>query len=898
MTNLAPGTRLGPYEILDSIGAGGMGEVYRARDTRLQRLVAVKVLPPHLAGDDQRRQRLEREAKAVASLNHPHICTLHDIGHQDGIDYLVMEYVEGQTLAQRLAKGRLPLAQVLRYGVQIADALDKAHRCGIIHRDLKPGNVMLSKAGGAKLLDFGLAKLREKDLQQGASVLTKVPTASDPLTVNGTILGTVSYMAPEQLEGNPADSRSDIFSFGAVLYEMLTGKRAFEGKSQATLIAAILEHEPPPAGSLEPMTPPALERLIRLCLSKDPDERWQSAHDIRNELEWIQDAGSQAGVPAPVASRRKYRERFWIASTALLALCLILSIFWPAISENWLSTRTRSPVHVQRLTDFAGLEEFPAISPDGKSVVFTADSGGTNQIWVRLLTGGAPLQITHDPVDHLFPRWSPDSSSILYYSPSAAGESQGAIWEISALGGSPRRISASLGGADLSHDAREIALLQFVNGQIELAAASRDGSIRRVIARLPSNFQYFYPRWSPDDQWIAYQRGSVFDYKIFVVAAKGGEPRSIVNDGSLLNGFTWLSDSSGVVYSSSRGSTILYLPTFNLWSATVKGSRLVQLTFGEASYLHPDLSSSGKLATTRMRMQFDIWKYPVNGSAAENVSRGVRITQQTGQVQTPSVSPSDRELVYLSDAGGHANLWKMDLANGGVRQVTYEDDVTVALGVPVWSPDGKNIAFVSKRSSAANADLWMIRTDGTDRRKVEHAVGWACWSFDGRWLYHVATEGNVTGVRKIRIDGGESIMVRRESAQGPALSPDGATLYYVMPLASVNGVSDLDIRAATPESGASRVVARIAGSRVPSWQLIHPVMAPDGKSLALPLVDAATTNIWAVDTSDGKMRPLTDFGGRRTFIVRRISWSADGNSIFAAVGEGDADIILLESLQY
>jgi eukaryotic-like serine/threonine-protein kinase len=279
---ILPGGLLGPYEILSAIGAGGMGEVYRARDTRLDRIVAIKVLPTHLADRSELRERFEREAKTIASLNHPHICTLYDIGHQDGIDFLVREYLEGETLAQRLWKGPLPLEQVLLYAIEISDALDKAHRKGVTHRDLKPGNVMLIKSG-TKLLDFGLAKLKQEATPANVS-LSELPTANDPLTAEGAIVGTLQYMAPEQLEGTEVDARTDIFAFSAVVYEMATRKRAFGGTTQVSVISAIMSCDPPPMSSLQPMTPPALDRVVKRCLAKVPDERWQSPNDLTNEL--------------------------------------------------------------------------------------------------------------------------------------------------------------------------------------------------------------------------------------------------------------------------------------------------------------------------------------------------------------------------------------------------------------------------------------------------------------------------------------------------------------------------------------------------------------------------------------------------------------------------------------
>src|SRR5208282_4489031 len=315
---LTSGTKLGPYEIQSPLGAGGMGEVYRARDARLDRDVAIKVLPANLSTDASLKQRLDREAKAVSKLSHPHICTLHDIGHQDGVDFLVMEYLEGETLEHRLIRGPLPTEQALRYGVEIADALAKAHRLGITHRDLKPANVMLTKSG-AKLMDFGLAK------QSGAgplpNAMTEMTQDQAKLTSDGMIVGTFQYMAPEQLEGKEADPRTDIFAFGELLYEMATGKPAFSGKSRASLIATILTTEPPPITQLQPLTPAALERVVKKCLAKDPDERWQSASDLAAELNWILESGSQASAALPAGSRtRSSRERWFWTAIALLAM--------------------------------------------------------------------------------------------------------------------------------------------------------------------------------------------------------------------------------------------------------------------------------------------------------------------------------------------------------------------------------------------------------------------------------------------------------------------------------------------------------------------------------------------------------------------------------------------------
>src|SRR5712664_2015671 len=366
-----------------------MGEVYRARDTRLDRIVAIKVLPTHLADRSELRERFEREARTIASLNHPHICTLFDIGHQDGIDFLVMEYLEGETLAQRLLKGSLPLEQVLQYAIEISDALDKAHRKGVTHRDLKPGNIMLTKSG-TKLLDFGLAKLKQEATPANVP-LSDLPTANDPLTAQGSIVGTLQYMAPEQLEGKEVDARTDIFAFGAVVYEMATGKKAFEGKSQASLIAKILEREPPAMSSLQPMTPPALDRVVKKCLAKEPDKRWQAASDVCDELKWIAEGGAQVTLVPTAATKgiRALGRRPLILGLGSLILGLVMASLatWNLKPSPAPQPVTRTVIALPPGQQLAGLDSGPAValSPDGTHLAYVATQGGTQQVYLRAM---------------------------------------------------------------------------------------------------------------------------------------------------------------------------------------------------------------------------------------------------------------------------------------------------------------------------------------------------------------------------------------------------------------------------------------------------------------------------------------------------------------------------------
>jgi Tol biopolymer transport system component len=865
-----------------------MGEVYRARDNSLGREVALKLLPDQLASDPDRLRRFEQEARAAAALSHPNIVAVYRFGTRNGnTPYLVTELLQGQTLRERLNQGLILVRKTVDYAVQIARGLAAAHDQGIVHRDLKPDNIFLTRDGLVKILDFGLAKLKAPETSEMQSTIA-VARSTEP----GMVLGTVGYMSPEQVRGLVADHRSDIFSLGTILYEMLSGSRAFQGATSADTMSAILKEEPAELGSAVRNLPPALARIVHRCLEKDPAERFQSARDLAFNLELLTREEEGSGSAVALAAKKPSRRRFPVFVIAAVLAAGGLGF----LAARWLRppTRASAPVVLRRLTDFVGVEEFPALSPDGKSVAFTADVGGTRHVWVRLLAGGMPLQITHDDNDHQSPRWSPDSASLFYYTPSREPNGLGTIWEISALGGTARPIATSLAGGDISHDGKHIAYFRTQQGQIELAIADRDGANSKTLTRLPQG-GYSNLRWSPDDRMLGFQHGQVFNYDIYYLRVAGGTPEAVTQDSSPLGGFTWLPDSSGVVYSSSRGETVLYLPTMNLWSERIGGKDLRQLTFGETSYISPDLDSSGNLVATRAHIQFDIWKYPVDGKPQDNTRRGVQITHQTGAVQTPSMGPHDRELVYLSDSGGHGNLWIANLESGATRQITFEQDPRLALGVPVWSPDGAYIAYVTRSRTTWNVDQWIIKPDGTDARKVSEVGGWATWSPDSRWLYF-AEPGRDGSYRILKRapESDQNVVVRNEG-QRPAVGPDD-TLYFARELANVNGSSDIEMLRANPETAPAQRIAHIPGSRVPPWLMMQPVLSPDGKWLALLLADGGSTNIWALPTTGGEMHRITDFGHEATLIARRVSWSSDGHSIYAAVGKGEADIVLLSKL--
>jgi eukaryotic-like serine/threonine-protein kinase len=868
---VALGYRLGHYEIIAELGAGGMGRVYRARDTQLGRSVAIKFLSSEVA-DEEGRRRFLQEAKTTSSLNHPHILTVHEVGEFEGQQYLVSEFVDGGTLRDWGRAEKHSWRQVLEILLGVADALACAHAAGILHRDIKPGNILVANNGYAKLADFGLAKLLQT---AGSEPSTRT---SISITRPGQIVGTVAYMSPEQVSGQAIDARSDIFSFAVVLYEMLARRRPFAGRTELEVLHSISGAAPAPLSSDLPFT---LRLIVDKALEKNPEDRYQSIREMLVDMRRLlreKDPLRSPAVPVKAGSQRP--SLLWaLAGVVLLGIGLITGrMWWP-----WPATTVRS-VQVQRLTDFVGVEESPAISPDGKSVAFVARVNGRKQIWVRLLAGGAPLQLTKDDADHESPRWTPDSSSLIYFLPDPSPVEPGTIWEISALGGTGRRIASALSAGDVSHDGRRIATFQMSGQDVALVAISRDGVLVRELRRLGRGYGYDIPRWSPDDRWIAFASGEtyLFNFAINIIAFEGGEPREVTH-AEMLQGLCWLPDSSGLVYSSSSGSTILYPPVFNLRVVLRTGSGDHQLTFGEASYVEPDVVAPGKLVASRVRIQSDVWRFPVLGSAQQNTSGAVRITNQTGQVQTPSLSPDGKEFVYLSDSGGHGNLWISTSDGSKTRQITFERDPAVVVGVPIWSPSGDRIVFILTREGKTGE--WVVNPDGSNLRQLVPLGSGATWSPDGRWLYYQRKRC----IEKIPIEGGRAVQVRCEGNPWPeSFSPDGSTLYYL---------DGLEIRKARPENGRSELLSTVPASRLPfHGYLWQQVLSPDGKWLAAPFLDRGTVNLWAMPVDGGPMRQLTDFGHRASLIVRRLSWSPDGKYIYAAVADTDADVVLLDGL--
>ena len=805
--SLTPGTRLGPYEILSPIGAGGMGEVYKAHDTRLGRVVAVKVLPAHLSSSEEMRQRFEREAKAISQLSHPHICALYDVGSHDGTEYLVMEYLEGETLATRLAKGSLPLDQTLSCGIQIADALDKAHRQGIVHRDLKPGNVMLTKSG-VKLLDFGLAKAMAPASPQ--SGLTSLPTVATPqnLTQQGTILGTFQYMAPEQLEGSEADARSDIFALGAVLYEMATGQKAFSGKSQASLIGSILKDEPPAISSIAPMTPPALDRVIKTCLAKDPENRFQTAHDVKLQLAWIAEGGSQAGLPAPVVARRKNREKLaWAIAGAAVLAALALGIGF--------IRRAPAPRRMVRF-DIATPEgittiDAPRISPDGRYLAFNAtDSTGKSRIYVRPLNAlsAQPLAGTEGTTR---PFWSPDSRFLGFFA-------EGKLKKIEVSGGPAQKICDSPSGADGSWSPEGVVLYDGrVNdpiyrvsaaGGTPVVAVKPDASRKEAEVGWPEflpdgrHFLYMATGQKPEDN--SYRIGSLDSaesralapaqtlvsyappgYLLFVrdktLVAQPFDVKALKTTGEPIPLAEHIgTDAVGLArFSVSRDGTLAY-------RTGESGDRMVWVDrsgregepIGDpGDYHNPALSPGGD------RLAFDLAD-PRSGKRdiwVRDLKRGVssRFTFGGGDAFCPLWSSDGSRIVFTE---GQDLFEKAADGQGEEKLVLKSDDLKIACD---WSRDGQFIAFAS-RAKETGFDIWTLPTSGERKPipflKTRFVELWPVFSPDGRFLAYQSNESGRFEVYVQSFPGpGGKWQISTSGGAEARWRADGKELYYRAP---------------------------------------------------------------------------------------------------------------------
>ena len=778
------GSRLGPYEIVSHIGAGGMGEVWRATDTRLDRSVAIKILPSQFASDAQLRIRFEREAKTISHLNHPNICTLHDVGIDSGTHYLVMELLEGETLADRLAKGPIPLELVLRYAIEIASALDRAHREGVVHRDLKPSNIVITK-GGAKLLDFGLAKTGMSTSSGSFESTIDGATQAKPLTQEGTIVGTFQYMAPEQVSGEAIDTRTDIFAFGAVLYEMVTGKPAFHGKNRTSMIAAILSGEPQSISSFQPLTPPALERVVKTCLAKDPDDRWQTAHDVMLELKWIDEGGSQAGVAAPVAHRRKSRERLsWsIAIAALIVAAILGTLYVRAMRKPVPVMRasiTAAPnVVIDNTNDNCGSL---TISPDGHYVTFAAaGEDGKKMLWLRPLDGEA--HAIAGTANAIFPFWSADSKYIAFYA-------DGKLQKVDLNGSPPLAICDVQQNPRTGSWNRDNVIIFSPTSLGPICKVSASGGAVTPVTKIDTATNETTHRWAaflPDGKHFLYMAGTHS-------AGSKSETNAIYVDSiekpqrKLL-----LRARSNAIYASghllyARDRTLVAQPfdtsKLELTGDPVPIAQNVQYFSGYFRALFA-ASDDGTLvyASTAPETKATLHFYDRTGKQLEQVG-------EPDEYRDMNISPDGKRVAMTIEdtASGVSNVWTLDLQRGIRTRFTF---ATADRFSPVWSPDGSKIAFGGVPTTKGTQDLYIKDVNGGEEQliyKDDRVKTPTSFSPDGKLLLFTSLNfaTNATGSRDdIWIVPAEKNATARPLIATPAaensaiFSPDGKWIMYV-----------------------------------------------------------------------------------------------------------------------
>jgi eukaryotic-like serine/threonine-protein kinase len=856
--------RLGPYQIGEQLGAGGMGEVYRARDTRLDRTVAIKIVPAHLAGDAELRERFEREARTISSLNHPNVCTLYDVGRENDIDFLVMEYLDGQTLASRLEKGPLPLKEALEVAMQIADGLDKAHRQGVVHRDLKPGNVMLTKTG-AKLLDFGLSKQSQPVVSTSTVGRSAFPTGGLPLTAQGAIVGTLQYMAPEQLEGIEADTRTDIFAFGSMLHEMVTGRKAFEGKSQVSLIAAIVDHDPPPVSSLQPVSPPLLDHLVKTCLAKNPDKRWQTMADVLIQLKLIAESGGNMASPA-ITKRIQRQARFaWIAAAALLIVTAAITAAW-MFSGN---VPTAGPTVSFEVTppSQTATNQF-ALSPTGSHVVAIVASEKAQILWVRAL---AHLNSNTIPGTEggTFPFWSPDGRFIGFFADNK-------LKKVDLFGAPPQIVCDAGNGAGGTWNGDNVIV--FAPGGGPLFRVTAAGGVATPVTQLDTSkgeILHRHPYFLPDGRHFLY------------TAISSKPENSGIYVGSL--------DSSERKFLLATTQKAAFSPPGYL--LFMRDSTLMAQQFD---------SRRLELNGDPFRVAEELGTNPGNGATGFTVSNNGELIYKTGgnttnylrwldrtgkdvgmvgaraSYENPALSPDLQRIAVSELEGTTGDIWILDLMRGTHTRFTF--DAANDNG-PLWSPDGNRIVFQSNRSGIS--DFYQKNSNGVGQEEVvlksNHEKTANDWSADGRFLLYQDTDPKTRidlWVLPMSGDKKPQPVVRSPFTdfQG-RFSPDGKWIAYV---SNESGRPEVYIQS-YPEAK-TRVQISTSGGYQPLWR--H-----DGKELFFlnTAIDAIAVDIST--SNDGSLKagiPHKLFSAPPVLLAtRRNSWEVtpDGQRFLFVSGQ-------------
>jgi serine/threonine protein kinase len=874
------GSKLGSYEVLSLLGAGGMGEVYRARDTRLGRVVAIKVLPAERMMDENRRRRFVREARAASALNHPNIVTIYEIDSADGNDFIVMEYVPGQTLDAVIPRQGMKISEVLRIAIPIADAAARAHAAGIVHRDLKPANVVIGSDGAVKVLDFGLAKLVVEEAEGPERETRSEDGDAGPLSRPGMVVGTAEYMAPEQAIGNKVDARSDVFSFGAVLYEMVTGRRAFAGNSRAETLAAVLREQPRAPSELTPGVQRDLEKLILRCLQKDPDRRVQHMGDVKLQLQEIKEESDSAPMQSPVPAHRS-RVR-WLAAGLAGALALIAGG-----QLLWRSRGAEVPEpFVVSLTSNPGQEVEPTFSPDGNQVAFA--SKGEKQdnwdIYLKMVGSSETRRLTTDAALDRFPSWSPDGRQIAFIRASRLGGA-GTIHLVSPLGGSDRRLSdhsAAWGRLSWSPDGRWLAtaappflMATLPEGRGVLLIAISDGAPHSITSP-PAPTYHVDPAFSPDGRHLAYASCVItLTCHVDVVeldadSVPTGPARRLTRRSFWMGGLAWTRNGKSVVYDDRRNG--------RLWRVGIAGDRPPErIEVAGFDVLWPTTAvSRDRLAFERMLNNQDIYQFRLDVGDPPKV-----VAASSFNDSYPYFSPDGRRFAFESGRAGEGDeIWLAAADGSNPMQLTHGPGQWQ--GSPRWSPDGTRIAFDSQDTDG-RWGIWTLDVAGGSLRRLTSAPDSTgpSWSHDGRFVYFSSNRTGTANVWRVPAGGGAEERVTHTSGCLPQESTDGKTLFFRREAA------DSPLLAVPVAGGPERKVVDCATSSftVGLAGVYHVGCAQDRHALPLYLLDPATGRDRLLGTVDNAWEGITV--------------SADGKTILYAkiVGEGSDDLMMIENFR-
>jgi eukaryotic-like serine/threonine-protein kinase len=787
------GQTISHYRILEKIGGGGMGVVYKAEDTKLGRAVALKFLPDELAKDRRALERLQREARAASALNHPNICTIYDVEEHGSQPFIAMEFLEGQTLKHRIAGEPFKTDELLDFAIQIADALDAAHSRGIIHRDIKPANIFVTSRRQAKVLDFGLAKLAPVGRQiaegVGISAMPAAETLDELLTTPGTAVGTIAYMSPEQARGEELDTRSDLFSFGVVLYEMATGRRAFSGNTSAVVFDAILHGVPPSPARLNPELPGEFERIINKSLEKDRDLRYQSAAELRADLKRLKrdtESGRSAATSAVSSSAQtpaQPREsKRWPRPILAVGIATFVALVAGVLYFSTIARRPQSALKIVPFTSSPGQKFTPVFSPDGNEIAYEwrGEKDDNSDIYVTLIGAGSPLRLTTNPAPDFSPVWSPDGRFIAFIRRTSVGGAH-AYYVVPALGGAERKIADAYGvpetggrSMDWSPDGKYLLVADktsSMDARPSILLLSVEDGQRKVLASPPGPF-LASSTFSPDGKMLAFVQGAGFlAQDIYVMPASGGEPRRLTVDNRFIEGLTWTRDGKQIVFSSNRGGLE------SLWRVSVSGGA-PELVSGAGGDAHePSISSRGdRLAYVHSLAHLNIWR--TEGPGAKGLrSSPVKLIASSRRDAEGDYSPDGKRIAFSSDRTGNFEIWVSNSDESNPVQLTSLNGSNT--GSPQWSPDGKSIAFDSRLEG--HSDIFLISAEGGSPRRLTTEPSennLPTWSRNGKWIYFSSDRTGDWQIWKAQSGGGAAIQVTKSGGFIAHESGDGKTLYH------------------------------------------------------------------------------------------------------------------------